>query len=159
VWIGTQNQGVYSYNRKGEFRFDPLINNNIPNLVVTAMDIDPDNNLWVGTLDGLVYYEIDQQRVDRLTQVNGLPGNEISSVFADSENRIWIGSAGLGITRISGSTFEPMELEHEFTPTCFVEDLDGMIWIGTGGRGLFLFDPDRNAWWRILPWKAVCWPT
>ncbi|RPI43726.1 MAG: hypothetical protein EHM46_03705, partial [Bacteroidetes bacterium] len=50
VWIGTQDQGVYSYGRKGEFLFDPLINNNIPNMVVTAMDIDRENNLWVGTL-------------------------------------------------------------------------------------------------------------
>ena len=144
VWIGTQNQGVYSFDRWGRFHFDPLVNNNIPNLVVTAMELDSENNLWVGTLDGLVYYEIDNRKVDRLTQVNGLPGNEISSLFADSLGRIWIGSVGSGITRITGNSFEQVAMAHEFTPTCFTEDLQGMIWIGTEGRGLILFDPFEN---------------
>jgi len=141
VWIGTLHQGVYSHDRRGRHSFDPLINNNINQLQVTAMELDAENNLWVGTLDGLVYYEIDHRKVDRLTQLNGLQGNEISSLFADSEDRIWVGSVGKGITLISGNQFNQLDPGYDFTPRCFVEDLDGNVWIGTEGRGLIQFDP------------------
>ena len=143
MWIGSLNQGVYNYDKGGRFFYDPLINNNIK-LQVTAMDIDGDNNLWVGTMDGVVFFEIDSRKVARLSQVDGLNGNDISSIFADSKNRIWVGSAGKGITVIDGSTFEQLDLEYDFTPKCFAEDKDGQIWIGTEGRGLIQYDPVKE---------------
>ena len=89
IWIGTLNEGVYSYDQRGRYFFDPLINNNIKNLDVTGMEIDDHNNLWVGSMDGLIYFEIENRQVARLTQVNGLRGNDISSIFADSRSRIF----------------------------------------------------------------------
>ena len=141
VWIGTLHQGVQSHDRRGRHFFNPLINNNINQLQVTAMELDTENNLWVGTLDGLVYYEIDHGKVDRLTQLNGLKGNEISSLFADSEGRIWVGSVGRGITVISRNRIDQLDLGYDFTARCFTEDMDGNIWIGTEGRGLIQYDP------------------
>jgi serine phosphatase RsbU (regulator of sigma subunit) len=108
--------------------------------IVTAMEIDGENNLWVGTLDGLIYYEIDSKKATRLTQVNGLKSNNISAVFADSKDRIWVGADGQGITLISGDRFVQLDLGFEFTPLCFAEDKDGLIWIGTEGRGLIQYD-------------------
>jgi ligand-binding sensor domain-containing protein/serine phosphatase RsbU (regulator of sigma subunit) len=139
IWIGSR--GVYSYDLQGRYHFDPLINNNIINLEVTAMDLDGQNNLWVGTLEGLVYFEIDQRRVSRLSQVNGLKGNDISTIFADSKDRIWVGSAGKGISLIEGDSIKQLELGFDFTPRCFAEDQDGNIWIGTEGRGVLLLNP------------------
>jgi len=144
IWIGTQDNGVFSHRPGGRIVFDPVLNNNIYNLHVTAMDLDGQNNLWVGTLEGLVYYEIDRHRVDRLSQVNGLQGSDISAVFSDSENRIWVGSAGRGITMIQGSNIDPVELGFSFTPRCFAEDRDGRLWIGTEGRGVLVYDPETN---------------
>ena len=144
IWIGSLNQGVFSYDNKGRLSFDPLINNNIANLQVTAMDLDNDNNLWVGTMEGLVYFETDNHRVDLLTQLRGLKGSDISMVFADSKNRIWVGSSGKGISMIEGDSIRQLELGYDFTPRCFAEDLDGNIWIGTEGRGVLLFDPLQN---------------
>lgn len=150
IWIGSLNEGVYSYDRGQRYFFDPVINNNIKNLDVTGMDIDSDNNLWVGSMEGLVYYEIDNRRVDRLTQVNGLLGNDISTVFADSRNRIWVGSAGKGISVIEGDSIRQVEVGFTFTPRCFTEDMEGNIWIGSEGRGVLMYDPDRNEVIRIL---------
>nr|MDA3821970.1 hypothetical protein [Bacteroidales bacterium] len=83
IWIGAEGQGLFTLHSNGDFRFEPRINSNVKLNIITGLAVDPDNNLWVGTLDGLLYYEIDNRRIDRLTQVSGLSGNEISSVFAD----------------------------------------------------------------------------
>ncbi len=133
---------VYSYDKGGKFSSDPLINSIIGDLnQVKAMDVDGDNNLWLGTTDGLIYFEIDTRKNTRLSQENGLTGNEISSVYADSKNQIWVGSVGNGITVIRGSNFEQLDLGFNVTPSCFTEDLDGHIWIGTEARGLIQYDP------------------
>ncbi len=145
MWIGTLNQGVYSYEKSGRFSFDPLINNNIINLNVTAMDLDGENNLWIGTMEGVVYFEIDNRQVTRLSQVDGIKGNEISSIFADSRNHVWVGSEGKGITLIMGDTIVQLDLEFDFTPECFAEDQNGQIWIGTEGRGLIQYDPQQQV--------------
>ena len=144
IWIGSENQGVYSYERNGRYVFDPRINNNIDNLVVTGMDMDGENNLWIGTLEGLVYYDIDVRQGTRLSQENGLRGGDISAVFADSKNRVWVGTTGKGISLIEGDSITRPDLGMDFTPSCFVEDLDGNIWIGTEGRGVLLYNPEQK---------------
>jgi len=153
IWIGSLNQGVYSYSKKGRYFFDPLINNNIYHLGVTAMDLDGENNLWVGTMEGLVYYEIDHRRVTRLSQESGLRGSDISTVFADSKNRIWVGSRGKGISLIEGDSINQLDLGFDFTPSCFAEDFDGNIWIGTEGRGVLQYNPTSNEIIRTLSVK------
>ena len=59
IWIGTWGGGVMKYNAGGN-RFDMnyMINSYMNQLLITALDVDQSNNLWVGTTDGLVYYEI-----------------------------------------------------------------------------------------------------
>jgi ligand-binding sensor domain-containing protein/serine phosphatase RsbU (regulator of sigma subunit) len=150
IWIGTQ--GVYGYDKLGRIFFEPLINNNIKNLEVTAMDVDNDNNLWVGTMEGLIYFEIDNRRVSRLSQENGLKGSDISVVYTDSETRIWVGSKGKGISLIDGDSIDQIDLGFDFTPQCITEDLDGNIWIGTEARGVILYSPDQG---RVLQTLTV----
>lgn len=143
IWIGTENGGVSRYDRRGNHVSVVQVNSNMSTPQVTAMEIDNKNNLWVGSLDGLIYYEIENQKVTRLTQEDGLRHNEISVVFADSRDRIWIGVVGRGITVIDGEDFIQVEMDFDYTPRAFTEDRDGWIWIGTEGRGLIQYDPER----------------
>jgi ligand-binding sensor domain-containing protein/serine phosphatase RsbU (regulator of sigma subunit) len=144
IWISAEGQGVFTYTRSGHFSFEPLVNRNLSHGQIIGMCIDSDNNLWVGTLDGLVYFEIDNRKVDKLSQVSGLAGSEVSAVYADSKDHIWVGIEGKGITIIRGSDFIIPSIGMDFTPTCFTEDLDGNIWIGTEGRGVLVYDPDKD---------------
>jgi ligand-binding sensor domain-containing protein/serine phosphatase RsbU (regulator of sigma subunit) len=141
MWIGSSNS-VYSYDKSSRLFADPLINSTITDLnQVGAMDVDGENNLWLGTTDGIIFFEIDTRKNTRLSQEDGLAGNEVSSIFADSKNHIWVGSRGTGITVIKGSTFEQLDLGYNITPSCFTEDQEGQIWIGTEARGLIQYDP------------------
>ena len=145
MWIAAEGQGLFTSTRNGNFRFEPIINSNISLGVVTGLAVDGDNNLWIGTLDGLIYYEIDQKKISRLTQVSGLSGSQISAVYADKQRRIWVGIEGKGINVIEGSDFYTPDLGSDLTPTCFIEDQNEIVWIGTKGRGVFAYDFDNKV--------------
>ena len=141
LWIGSWGGGILKYNRRSDaFEYFPGINNNIPKSGITALEIDQDNNLWIGTIDGLIFYEIDGGGAVRLTQYNGLAGNDISTVYCDSKGVLWVGSRGVGVTSITDTSFKIFETEKHFTPTAFIEDQDGKLWIGSEGQGLMVSD-------------------
>lgn len=138
IWVGTNGGGTFEYvPGTGKFIFPPRVNTYNVQSIVTAMEIDRENNLWVGTTDGLIYYEIDARKVAYLTQIHGLSGTDISAIFADTKGILWVGAKGKGISTIEGDSISMLELETEFTPTCFTETSDGRIWIGTEGQGIY----------------------
>ncbi|MEZ5072741.1 MAG: two-component regulator propeller domain-containing protein [Bacteroidales bacterium] len=142
VWVGSASDGVYRMAPGESGRFDPRLNNYIRDLNVTAMDLDGRDRLWVGTLDGLLAYDLRADQVVRFTQVNGLRGNEVSAVFVDSRDRVWVGSQGKGLSVVLSDTILQVDLGSTATPRTFAEDRDGILWIGTEGRGIVLFDPE-----------------
>lgn len=145
VWIAAEGEGLFTAYPNGNFRFEPRINSNISREIITGLAVDKENNLWVGTLDGLIYYEIEHHRLNRLTQVSGLSGSEISDVFTDSKGRIWVGIEGKGVNVIEGVEFKSPDLGVTITPNCFTEDHEGRIWIGTKGRGVFAYNFETDT--------------
>ena len=149
IWIGTKYRGVWCYEPNGELYTDDVLKsvNYIKHLQVRAMEIDQDNFLWIGTLEGLLYYDIANRNLAGLfTRIEepGLLDNSITALYVDSRNRVWIGCEGKGVTLIDGGEFVPLDLGFDFTPTCFTEDKDGMLWIGTMGMGLIHHDPGQQ---------------
>lgn len=141
VWLGTWGGGLMKFNdRYNKFDMNYQVNMNMAQPLVTALDIDNENNLWVGSTDGLVYYEIDNNVGSRLSQDDGLYGNDISAIYADENNIVWVGSRGKGIAKISGSKIEKVQLGVSFTANCFIKDKDGNLLIGTDGKGVFVFN-------------------
>lgn len=140
IWIGTKNEGIYHYfKQRNKIEYIPRLNfllNQCQGLI-WAMEIDKDNNLWIGTIDGLLYYEIDNNGLARLTTEHGLAGTDISSIYCDSKNRVWVGSKGKGLTRIDDTVFTVIKEIGRITPTAIVEDSEGIIWIGSEGQGIY----------------------
>lgn len=146
VWIGTWGGGVSTYNRKkNKIEYNFIVNRYVTeasNGNVSAMTIDNKNNLFIGAAEGLIYYEIDNSKIDFLTQTNGLAGNDITALYTSKNGTVWIGSRGKGLTTIKGSEIIALNLDISFTPTCFTEANDGAIWIGTEGRGVIVVKND-----------------
>lgn len=144
IWIGTYGGGVLQLNGE-RFESNDLINSEMSQPIIKAMDIDQSNNLWVGTTDGLVYYEIDHQLVGRVAQEHGLAGNnEITAIYTDTKNTVWVGSLGNGLTKIINDKISKVELAERITPTCFIEDKTGNLWIGTEGKGVIVIDKKQK---------------
>ena len=147
VWIGTLQSGLWSYSHAGELFNDVNLNINISHNQVTAMEIDLDNFLWIGTLDGLIYYDIENRRLEsRFTRLEepDLQSNSITTIHVDAKNRVWVGSEGRGVTLIDGGEFMALDMGFNFTSNCIAEDRDGIIWIGTKGMGLIQYDADQR---------------
>ncbi len=140
IWIGTFGGGVSMLNPNTDkltyvFRLNTILyqSSNFEN--VTAMDIDSDGHIWVGSPGGVIYYEPENDQVDILTQGNNLQSNDISTIYCDDNNVVWVGHFGKGVTRIKGSKIERYG-SADYTPATFV-GTDSDLWIGTEGNGLF----------------------
>jgi ligand-binding sensor domain-containing protein/serine phosphatase RsbU (regulator of sigma subunit) len=137
IWIVTADQGIIKFDiGKKSFVSQPGINSYIP-YEINAMEIDKDNQLWIGTVEGLFQFDINKyEYIRRHSQETGLAGNDITALFIDSGDLLWVGSKGKGITSIDGSKYVIYDLGEEITPTCITEDKDNNIWIGTDTRGV-----------------------
>ena len=140
IWIGTNDARISMYNYKtGRFIYNPVINRYIRSFV-TALDIDSKNQLWVGTMEGLIYYDINEDKSQFLTQIEGLNGRDISALYVDTKDRVWVGINNKGLNVIEGKSFRKIEFDGMVTPKCMIEDKDGNILIGTLAKGILVCD-------------------
>ena len=150
IWIGTADQGVLMYNiKKKKFVAQPGINSYIPyatiSMGITALEIGAEGHLWIGTLEGLVEYDIISGKyIATHTQAAGLAGNSITALFSDSEGDLWIGSdKKKGLTLLHKGEFSINSQINDVVPTCITEDKNGRIWIGTELKGAIVLDKNN----------------
>jgi signal transduction histidine kinase/ligand-binding sensor domain-containing protein len=94
---------------------------------------DRDGGVWIGTPDaGVVHFH--QGRADVFSQVDGLSGDLVTSIFEDREGDVWVATLG-GLDRFRNYAVATYA-EHEGLGTTpgwgsVVAGRDGSIWIGT----------------------------
>ena len=146
IWIGTEDQRVLFYDTgKKVFSEASEINKWFASYdyMVSAMQIDRKNNLWIGTRDGLIKFDIDRKKIRRISNFDGLIGNDISAVYCDAENQVWIGALFKnGISRIKENGIETFPFAVAISPSCMIKDPAGKLWIGTNSRGILFFEGD-----------------
>lgn len=139
LWIGTERRGVFRYDfEKNDFVYNRNLNDNLysqyRDLPVTGLAVDHENNLWIGTDDGVAFWDLEENNGRRYTHIDGLAGNGITALYVDNAGRIWIGSErASGLTKYDPESeeFEIIKLENDLYPTCISETSDGTIWLGT----------------------------
>jgi len=142
IWIGTADQGLLLFNtRQKRFISQPDFNGMLGSYPgVYAMDIDHNNHLWVGTLSGLVEFDLTKKTYVRLYDqgTSGLPDNKITALFTDSKNVLWVGT-GKGLVQLSEDGIKRIDLKGAINLTCLTEDNHGNIWIGTESKGIYVY--------------------
>jgi ligand-binding sensor domain-containing protein/AraC-like DNA-binding protein len=132
--FGSRENGVFIYN-EGKFSPYPIAGmENFP--IITAMDEDWKENLWIGTNIGL--FEVIDRRTEKYTVENGLSGNFITGIIEDSDRNLWV-STSTGLNRLKkkpdGTIVIENLLESLFT-YCLFEDKEKNLWIGTLKSGI-----------------------
>ena len=106
IWIGTQGNGLSSFNGyeiknyKHRWNDKKTINNSVINVIF----IDKQNNIWVGTEEGLNLYNRD------LDEFIHIPLNELDSkiqvkaINETDDNTILVGTHGFGIFKVDIET-------------------------------------------------------
>ena len=156
VWIGTRNglniietlHPSFEHIRKIKDEEGLSANH------VNSFAEEDDELLWIGTTDGLNLIN----RLDNSCKVfrkdsSDLESNYVLCLFKDSKDRIWIGTSQNGFYQINrrGDNevdfvhIKPQNFDASTTSIHFItEDVEGALWIGTGGKGLWKYDPEQN---------------
>lgn len=116
---------------------------------------DAFGTIWVGSYGNGLWFKDSKssnfRRVDTsMQEENELPDNlNILSMHIDKKNRLWIGTFGDGLYKISLNTFEINHFEvkkhnpralHYNDILCIYEDYTGTLWFGTDGAGVSFYD-------------------
>ncbi len=143
VWIGTALSGIQNYKiSTGVFEYNRFLNANIPQNAKLVSDLEiVDGELYFGTVDGLINHEIVKEKNYRLSQENGLSGNNISVLFKDSENTLWVGVRNKGVCFIKDNTITALPKTKHISPTCLAENSKKEILLGSS-KGIFRLEND-----------------
>jgi len=153
LWIGTNQVGVIMHNMKtSKFVDQPYINSILDqgrSEQVKAMEIDKQNKLWIGTIDGLVIGTINSENFRHINFIDSMIIGEISTLYNDQNGNMWIGTESMGGEKkpglikynYSSDSFKRVPALSGIIPKTLVMDTRGVLWIGTG-QGLIAFRND-----------------
>ncbi|MGH8077728.1 MAG: ligand-binding sensor domain-containing protein, partial [Lysobacter sp.] len=123
----------------------------LPSSSVNGMAHDRAGYLWVATTDGLARYDGIGMRVWRHVpgDAAALPGNYITAVHVDGEDRVWVAIEGRGLSVLDAARSAFRHYRKSAHPQIGSDDTwaiashRGAIWFGTFGGGLHRLD--RNG--------------
>ncbi|MFA9388658.1 MAG: two-component regulator propeller domain-containing protein [Prolixibacteraceae bacterium] len=102
-WFGT-NHGLIKFNpqsrSKSIYTSYSIAPYTLSNDYINKIKIDSNNNVWVGTKNGLNFLKYNSQEFNIYKTGNepeSINGNDITCIYEDHENRIWIGTALNGL--------------------------------------------------------------
>jgi ligand-binding sensor domain-containing protein len=138
TWLGTDGEGFYVDWGSGFFQYKFTGCEN-----VYAIEEDSHGDVWLGTSIGLWRYNGSSVALT-FNSANGLPEDVVSTLFFDSNNRLWIGTDG-GETV---SWLSTSGILHQFSLRNgganyirdIYEDRKGDIWFATWFDGLVKYD-------------------
>lgn len=90
--LSTNERTLLTGETKGEKKFT--------NNYITQLMEDSRGLLWIGTREGINIYDRESDRLDCLTEKNGLAGNSVCGLAEDKYHNIWV-TTGNGVTRIA----------------------------------------------------------
>ena len=138
IWVGT-NKGAYLLDKPGQ---NLTTANGLPSNLVRAFTRDGQGNLWVATPGGIAV--VDEARLKVLAVYKNPLFESVLCLQADSEGKMWVGTAGNGISIWSPSDSswtsitEQQGLPHNHV-RALVRDNSGNMWAATSGGGVVRF--------------------
>ncbi len=170
LWIGFYGHGLYKFdpNKEMFYKIQQSQNGNgINGSYITSIIQVNDSIILIGAdQGGINEYNKNSQKFRYITSNNPkyghLSSNGIYSLYMDNEGIIWVGTTRSGINYynkklISFHSYSPSQefvkqsIHQQSTAVsngiigCFMEDKDGLIWIGTDGGGINIFNPKNNS--------------
>lgn len=105
-----------------------------------AIQNDKDGNVWAATTRGL-YKFAGEELVQKFTASDGLPSDNMTTIFQDSKGNLWFGSYG-GLSRFENGKFINYSTKNGLAGNyvrSIYEDNEGTLWIGTYDQGMSRF--------------------
>jgi ligand-binding sensor domain-containing protein/signal transduction histidine kinase len=146
LWAASRS-GLYRRERRGSWeRYQ--VPHKVPEDFFDMVAEDRDGGLWAATrrLGVCSLIPNPKQAADAISRcystADGLPSNDVRSIYQSSDNRLWIGTAS-GLSELTSSAgrvrFQNFTTEHGLSGSAIYalqEDPDGNLWIGTKENGV-----------------------
>jgi len=171
LWIASTIDGLARYNPEtmetmlftdGKTGYSPISNK------CSALSIDREGNLWVGTLDRGINFasaELLSNDTIHFTSFQNIPGNPnslnsnlIYSLFVTKYNNLWVGTIGSGVNiydpeqkkfqHYKSYKSSPLAPNTNFIRAVFVDDQNN-LWVGTHNDGLYLLNRENGIFRRL----------
>ncbi len=168
IWIGTERGGVNFFNSNQNVveHFEYIIDepNSLSYSTVNSIYED-ETYLWIGTAGGgLNRFNKRTEKFrhfrNKPDQENSISSDFITSIIRDNDNRLWIGTWGLGLNILSGAEEGEVDFQNHAGPerqglvSNFVSSIEksnnGDLFIGTLG-GLVKYDVSNDTY---IPFRS-----
>lgn len=148
VWIGTFNEGLWKIVNGKLEEVKSNVDFMLTNTSITAVD----SGLWIGgTGNGLYFYDFatGKTRQYKASEVDesSLCSNRVRTTFVDSKGNLWVcTNEGLSLKKNGYESFINFYYSKSSNSIssnvvyCAAEDSDGMLWFGTSGGGIDMFN-------------------
>ncbi len=152
LWIGTRGNGLYKMKLKdseiGMHHFSMTDKSaGLTNNFINAIYEDHAGRLWIGTEEGLCFFDTKSQKFNPQTIPNGYASKPIVSIEEDDKGRLWLGHwDGLTVINPSDSTFSKNYDGHDriqggfFYSNVSFKDESGRLLFG-GSNGFNIINP------------------
>lgn len=162
LWIATKEgisrldlRNIDTYSNEN-FKFQYFIHqqndlHSIDNNIVTSIQEDNLNTIWIGTSGKyLNKYNVEQDNFNRIAvNVSGSYelGHIPKQVFIDKDGDIWIGNdlSKMVFRDSKTNSYSVKSLAKKSIPVFHIyQDNNGIIWFATDGYGIFFYDKENN---------------
>ncbi len=169
IWIGT-DKCLYRYEKGRKLRTSYLKEEfnkqSIPGSQVTSLLLDGNNDLWVGTENGLAQMKAGTgifRTFGNFYGGNATSNDYIKALLEDKEGNIWIGTYGGGLhvylkasgrfMHLSYDHNNPYSLSNNEVLSLFM-DYSGIIWVGSNGLDKYNPKKDKFVLYDYVPYAS-----
>ena len=153
VWLANREAGVVHFNPENSTLRHWPFPASLPQLKsAQAIKQDAQQQLWVGTNEGLYLLDSDQGHWQHFPLSRGT-APFINTLYLDRQQNLWVGSRGQGLFQVTASRNQVIHYHSNAGEVPYlrfgdvnniVEDQHGAIWIGSTDQGVARFDPHSN---------------
>lgn len=156
VWVGTEGKGVYGIRvEDGNFVHLTEESGDLPSDFVRCFGYDSENELLVGTLEGLAAWKGGMSTIIKNTSESpsSLSYNSVRSIYMDRDGGGWIGTfyGGINYFHSEASSFRryapysgPHTSEDNIFSSIAIDSGDATVWMGYGHRGIAHYYPSEE---------------
>jgi signal transduction histidine kinase/ligand-binding sensor domain-containing protein/DNA-binding response OmpR family regulator len=144
----TEAEGLYVYEPSGQHLFRIHEGTGLSSNQVVSASEDPDGNIWIGTNNGLGFYDA-RTRIVKSFRNNpddnkSLAHNSVLCTFVDSQGGVWIGHAfGLAKWNPLQKSFQKINISSATNQIYRILETTNGLWLGSTRNGLYLLNKDN----------------
>ena len=159
IWVGSHNEiSLFKdYKLKKTIDIKPFLLGNNKNAYVNVIQVDVDNNLWLGTTNTeVIKYNT---KSGEATQIKMPEGYGYIQDFLIEGHKVWIGTDNGLFSFENNILKEEVEINNllsDRTIYNLLRDKWGRLWIGTYGRGVFVLNTDNSLLAKFEKESGFC---